>query len=884
MNRTLHLNLTVGVPIWEMIRAKSLQGITPTPQAARSLDCPPRSLKSLARQICQQHETKIASPLATHQSLIRAIKLTSPVADATGMAQMVAGAIKSVLRSGVALEVLAASESKRLQWLSELITAYQTELQTARLIDPTESLWRATQLQIDLGLVRQPICVYGYIQPRPDELAFLNALADDRSILLLPYRESGEFLHNQQAIVWLQQQGWNVCADGLANIVPDTTGQQIQQRFLNPEAMLPTNVLCHEYAHLEAEVRGVLAQVKRLLGQGVATNAIVLVARDDAFYGSTIMDIAWEYQIPVRALYAIPIRDTRLGAWLQLLLEVVQADFPFEATAKLLSHNLASALPESVWAEARQQHPQGRQAWEKLGIDLSVLNWRLRNSRADWVHQLKNVLKQFNLRRRCGRWAREIVAYYELQNGLVELSKPEAEKLTLTEFAEELLTLLSLLTVPAQPGRGGVELHTPLSMSGASYAHVFVLGGAEGLLPAVVQDDPVLDFYERKQLICQGLPFEDAAIAARRETLSFYALLETATEQLIFSYPRLVGNNATLPSPYLLRLGLKPSVPVLPVASVEEARAIYLQQGGLSEDLVLPRAIHAWSVEQRREKASNWDEYDGVIGMAIDPDDWMFSASQLTTLGHCPFKWFAKYVLRLRETNEAETELSPSIRGTLYHKTLELIFEQPLQVGDPRQQLLDRLESAFLSAETSVALPRLPAWTARRQEHLDQLRQAIAAADFLQEGATVLAQEQSFIGEWYGLKVQGKIDRVDRTETGLILLDYKTSSSKPIGAKDSTGKATVDIQLPLYIQAAVQLFPDLQTQTAYYYSLTKGETLKQVTVDEVALSQVVDRVKNHLQQGDYPVQPDCDEAACKYCSIDLVCRRGARLKRKGEST
>lgn len=881
MNRTLYLNLTSRFAVREIIETQCLQSITPTPQSARSLNHPHLSLESLARQICQQHEVKIASAIATHRSLSRAIRRILPTVNVEGTAQLMTPAIKAVLRSGVAPEALSIIESEQVQRLAKVVSEYQAQLQTSGLIDTTASLWRATQLQTDNQLARQPICVYGYSQPRPDELAFLDALAGDGSVLLLPCAESGEFLHNQQAIHWLQQQGWTIRSSSLEEVIDSSVGEQVQQRFLQL-GTIPPSVQCQEYANLEAEVRGVLAQVKRLLVQGVVASEIVLVARDDAFYGPTVLDIAWEYQIPVRALYAVPIHETRLGSWLQLLLEVVQANFPFEPTAKLLSHTLAAALPEQTWAEARRRHPQGRLAWEQLGVDLSVLYWKQRSTRAEWVQRLQDTLKKFDLRQRCGRWAQEIVAYYTIQDGLVELSKPETERLSLVEFAEEILMLLSLLTVPAQPGRGGVELHTPLSIAGAHYAHVFVLGAAEGMLPAVVQDDPVLDFYERKQLIRHGFPFDDATTAARREAVSFYALLGTATEQLTCSYPKLLGKDATLPSPYLLRLGLEPSPHVLPIASVEEARSIYLQQESLPEDIVLPRAIHAWTVEQRREKNQFWDEYDGVVGLPLNPATWVFSASQLTQLGHCPFKWFASHILKLRELDEAETELSPSLRGRLYHKTLELVFEQPLHEGDARQQILTRLEPAFQTAVALVSLPALPAWDARRQEHLTRLQTAISATDFLQDGATVLAQELRFTGQWYGLKVQGVIDRVDKTDDGLILLDYKTSSSKPTGAKDANGRATVDIQLPLYVQAAAPvLFPDFPTQSAYYYSLTKGATLQTVTINEAALSEVADRVKRHLEQGDYPVQPDCDAAACKYCSIDLVCRQGARLKRKG---
>jgi RecB family exonuclease len=881
VRQILNVFSTLDTTLQQKIATKQLKGITSTRQAARSLNCPHKSLETVAKQLCQQQGVNVASAITAHRSLCLTVRKILKSADVVGTAQLWAPALKAVLRSGITPETLAKVGSERIQPLTELVSEYQAQLKFLGLIDSTEVLWKAAQLQPE----HQAICIYGYFQPRLDELAFLNALADDESVLFLPCGESSEFTNNQQAISWLEEHGWTS-----NHILPEpkTSGEQLQVRFLDQTAPLPAEVQCQTYVNLEAEVRGVLAQVKQLMKRGVVANEVLLVARDDAFYGPMVLDIAWEYQIPVRALYDVPIHETRLGAWVKLLLEVIQSDFPFEATAKLLSHPLAIALPDEIWAEARKQHPKGHRAWEQLAGNLSVLNWKKRDTRAEWVQRLKDVFKTFDLRQRCGRWPREIVAYYKLQEGLVELAKPETERLTLEEFAEEVLTSLALLTVPAQPGRGGVELHTPFSIMGAHYAHVFILGAAEGMLPAMLQEDPVLDFYERKQLVQQGMAFEDAAVTARRETLTFYTLLGTATETLTFSYPKLIGKDGSLPSPYLSRLGLEPtSLPLSPIASLEEARQSYLQQGELPEDIVLPRAVHAWTVEGQREKAPLWDEYDGAVGLPLDPSTWVFSASQLTALGHCPFKWFASYILKLRELDEAEIDLSPSLRGRLYHKTLELAFNQMSQEGDVRQQVLERLEAAFRAAEKAISLPVLSAWDARRQEHLAVLRQAIVAEDFLLEGATVLAQEQRFTGQWYGLAVRGIVDRIDATADGLVLLDYKTSSSKPTGAKGADGKATLDVQLPLYMQAAATvLFPERSAKSAYYYSLTKAKTLQQAKVDDVALvalNELADRVKSHLERGDYPVQPDLDEEACKYCSLDLVCRRGSRLKRKGDS-
>ena len=872
--------------------------ITSKPQAARRLQVPHYDLESLARSLLFRDRLTVASPLIAYRTRRDAVREVIETSDIEGTARAQTPALQAIIRAGINPDILReTSSSHRVQQLASLVEAYQTLLRKNRRIDSAEIFWEATHLQPE----RQPILVYGYFQPRLDELAFLDAIAGEGSTFILSGGNTEIFTNNREALQWLQQQGW--CISNGEEETPDSLGKQLQQCFLS-EAAVPTGVNFHAYSHLEAEVRGVLAQVKALLSQGVAANNIVLVARDETLYGSTILDVAWEYELPVRALYDIPLQETRVGVWLRLLLETIQENFPFELTAELLAHPLAEQLPAQLWSEVRKRPPQGLQHWQELGIDFSTLNWGQQDYRAEWVQRLQEVLSDFQIRQNSGFWAREIVAFYKLQEALVTLSAPETERISLEAFAQDVLDTLALLSVPAQPGRGGVELHAPLSLLGTRYQYVFVLGSAEGILPAPIENDPVLDFQERKQLMRAGLPLESAAQTAQREAFSFYALLEVATTAVTFSYPQLLGKEELLPSPYLEQLGIKPCSPSsLPIASPEEARRVDLRQEHSASDAVLANAIHAWRVEQRRESSQEPDEYDGVVGLPIEPSSRVFSASQLTALGQCPFKWFAEGVLNLKELPEAESDLSPSLKGQLYHRTLELALANVKDAEDLRSLDTEQLPTAFAQAEQELACPTLPGWDVRRAEHIEVLSRNFAEEKFLPPGTEIVALETQFKAQWYGLRVRGRVDRIDQrsqqapssdggvicdcTDSGLVLLDYKTSSTKPAGIKNEAAKANIDIQLPLYMEAVqTALYPDEPVTDAYYYSVTKHKKLAGAKRDKSALAAFAEQVKSSLQTGYYPVKPDVDQHVCRFCPFDLVCRQGPRLNKKypSEST
>ena len=889
MSRLLLVNLPCHFSV-----PNHLQVITPTKAIARTLQVPHYSLESLAETTVRKQGWAIASSLIAHRILRAAIRETQISKDIEGIASLITPTLNSLFHSGIDLTALQQYPLVRVQQLAELALVYRQKLRDKKAIAPAEVFWQGSQNVSN----RDSYLFYGYFTPGEEQIAFIDAIAGNESMIVLPCGQGNLFTENKKAIAFLQERGWIVREDwGLENLEQQREyaylGKQLQQSFLATDVNIVNIEQCHvpqddlqpknlwenaiklyAYPNLKAEVRGVLTQVKVLLSQGVAAKDIVLVAKDEQLYGSTLLDIAWEYNLPLRALYEIPLEQTRLGAWLKLLLEVIENNFPFESTAKLLSHPLAARISGEIWAQARKKHPQNLPAWLELGVDLSCLDLPPRNSRHNWLKWLQNILETFAVQQQGKKWAREIVAFYLLQDALLQLFQPKTEQISKQAFLREVKQTLALFRVPIQPGRGGVELHNPSSLFGSSYQYVFVLGTAEGIFPTPITNDPLLDFFERKQLAKQGFPIETAVTIVQREALTFYHLLGVPTKKIVFSYPQLIDRETILPSPYLDRLQLKPDpLPELPLASIEEARQVYLQQQNRFKDPVIRHTVKAWEVEKQRENNHPAGEYDGIVGIPLDPKTRVFSASQLTQLGQCPFKWFASRLLKLTELPEAETDLSPTLKGNLYHRCLELSLAQIKTTADLAKFNTEQLTKAFLQVERDLELSPITAWTAQRQEHLENLWLNLITPSFLPQESEVIARETSFQMEWHGLQVKGTVDRIDRATDGLVILDYKTSSNPPTGIKDNTGKANIDIQLPLYMDAVEQFFPNESIDTAAYYSLTKRKIIRRAKQNKEELAAFAERVKSYLEQGYYPVAPDIDQKACTYCPFDLVCRK-----------
>ena len=92
----------------------------------------------------------------------------------------------------------------------------------------------------------------------------------------------------------------------------------------------------------------------------------------------------------------------------------------------------------------------------------------------------------------------------------------------------------------------------------------------------------------------------------------------------------------------------------------------------------------------------------------------------------------------------------------------------------------------------------------------------MATSEFLFPESEIIARETKFTTIWHGLELKGTIDRLDRTSTGIKVIDYKTSSTPPLGIKDETGKATIDLQIPLYSEAVSQQYPEEKVEAVYY--------------------------------------------------------------------
>ncbi len=177
----------------------------------------------------------------------------------------------------------------------------------------------------------------------------------------------------------------------------------------------------------------------------------------------------------------------------------------------------------------------------------------------------------------------------------------------------------------------------------------------------------------------------------------------------------------------------------------------------------------------------------------------------------CPFQGFAVRRLGARELEDAERGLTPRDRGIILHSVLESLWSK----GDPedlrlrsRDELIQAKASGRLSAilEHHIALVfdargdgTASDWTRAylrvERERLHSLLSLWLDYEMRRQPFAVDESEKETKAQINGLRLNLRVDRIDRVAGGRLILDYKTGE---VSSASWEGARPGEPQLPLY--------------------------------------------------------------------------------------
>ncbi|MGI9615753.1 MAG: PD-(D/E)XK nuclease family protein [Acidimicrobiales bacterium] len=459
--------------------------------------------------------------------------------------------------------------------------------------------------------------------------------------------------------------------------------------------------------------------------------------------------------------------------------------------------------------------------------------------------------------------------------------------------------------------------------AGLDFERVIVIGLADGVFPRSPRDDSLLPNKLRAE--SNGLlpavetiaDLDLRQVAAALAGSRTHPLAITARGDLRSirsrSWPRaldpLVEDRVVLPSHHrvLADHGRPASVGDLRlralIAHVDGGEPVHTHQLAGSDP-----ALAATLRRVRNRAKPEMNRHVGLVPAGvIDHGDRLLSATALEAYASCPRSYLLGRVLRLGDDERPERidDITPADRGTLMHAVLERFIAEALEAGevpvpgerwplDERGRIRTILDEEIEQAQArGITGGRVNTHILRRRMRAE-IELFLDTDDRLraERGSTPLTVEIGFgiddepstvvLPDGRALKLRGRVDRVDATDDGgLLVIDYKGGSGRAFaGMDDDPLDGGRRLQLPLYARVAAEKLGRDGPRTALYW-LTKFGDVKPMELEEElesALDRTVGAALDGITDGLFPGVPGeavgwprLTFANCRYCDFDRIC-------------
>ena len=751
--------------------------------------------------------------------------------------------------------------------VAAIYRGYRDRLEEAGLVDPELFAWRALDaLRTEAATWgRNPLFVYGFDDFTPLELDALETISGRCGAdvtVSLPF-EPGRVAFKAIARVREELLSRGAVERSLAPLDDHYAGSsrealhRVERRLFEDRTPAPAPVApgpaisFHSAGGERAEVELAGARVLELLREGVAPGDVAVVFRDPSRYASLVEQVFGAYGIPYSIDQVVPLGHTGAGRGLLALLRCSLLDgtaddlLAWLRTPGLLEvPGLADRLEAKARREGALTAAQARALWEREHWKLDALD-RLSDAAdtealaAELERALGRLFAAPYERRAAVLTGPELAdarAYATARSALKELRAmargsargsregeargrgdgERGQRAGRRPDSARVLRVLEQLRVHVgedpQPDR--VHVARPEAIRARRFEAVLVCGLQEGEFPRGASPDPFLSDEDRRAIArASGLRLPVREDRLDRERYLFYVCASRAERLLVLSS----------------RSSDEEGNPEAESFFAQDLRDL-LADG--AERRTRSLAEVTWSPEAA-PTAAEWDRALAAAGprlaertpgpLTAEPllaelaSREAVSAGALERFADCPVKWLVQDVLR---PDELAPDPEAMVRGDYAHSVLEHTFrrlrdetgERGVTPGNlPRAEgiLLEELRERRSAFRLSSKATRVRA-AARRLE-FDLLRYLRAES----ESDGVFEPEHLELRFGYGeghepveiadgLRVRGRIDRVDTRDGLALVLDYK-SSKRVDRYKAASWEAENRFQAALYMLVVERL-------------------------------------------------------------------------------
>jgi len=226
------------------------------------------------------------------------------------------------------------------------------------------------------------------------------------------------------------------------------------------------------------------------------------------------------------------------------------------------------------------------------------------------------------------------------------------------------------------------------------------------------------------------------------------------------------------------------------------------------------------------------------------------SFSALSAFTQCPLKFKCKYIWGMQEPPSAAITFGNNIHNTLRY------FCEDWKRGNFKT--LDEMLSIYERVWRREGFLD----TVQEEEYKQAGREWLKnyyEIELLHQKEPPIYIEKGFALENFDLPLRGKIDRIDKTKEGWVILDYKTGEEKEEDDKQSA------LQLAIYALATKAIAGELPNRVAFVYLKTGAIIPK--TFTEKDLEEVSESIADSIQQikkGEFPPKKNYFCTNCPY--------------------
>jgi len=407
-----------------------------------------------------------------------------------------------------------------------------------------------------------------------------------------------------------------------------------------------------------------------------------------------------------------------------------------------------------------------------------------------------------------------------------------------------------------------VQVLGPLESAGSTFDAVWFLRAADLTWPIQVASSPLLPWHLQHELRMPGTDATSDSDYARRLT----ERIAHSSSTVVFSYAKQSADSHQRPSPALNELSLQ----------LVTAQELIPTQSNYS-----PIALEI--VEDRST-------------LPPVPDQVIRGGAEILKLqAACGFRAFAEKRLWASPLDAAEPGMDARERGNAVHVALEHLWNE-VKTQSSLKAMSTAQRQAVLAHCIDIALEKTNAISAsawdeaymdvQRERLMTLLDQWLMKEREREIPFIVKLSEKNLADAHIGpLRLALRVDRIDETEEGELIIDYKTGEANP---KDWLSDRPDEPQLPLYavLSEAPQLagvaFAQVRAgkdMELLGYETQAGLLLKPVRLKAATLDDQVDEWRRVLtalatdfHDGDVRVRPKKYPTTCEFCAQRILCR------------